>query len=1789
LGDSYVWGAAAAGSWDLASNWIDTTTGQDPAPAAPGANDDVTIDAAAGGSTHVITGTGDSASLSIDGPTLLSGQFTTGTLDFDGGTNPTSNADLALNADDTLTVAGNAAVDDADYGGFDIAGGTATIDGNLTFDAYSSGNEVSDGGVLSVGGTVTSSFPGVSISGTTGARIQLAGVSGAIDLSVDSASSLEIGTAGDAASGAITVDLGASVTIGGPSEEPSCLTAPSIVDDGAIAVTAGECLNLDGGLTGSGQVDIGAGADLTVESVEAASQNTIDLTGAGGVLTIPGSALNDSEAFLPRIAGFNASDAIDFAGTATSASYASGALTLYDGTMAVAELSLTGDYAGETFNTLALASGTQINVLGQGDTATPPAGTSASDQYLWGSGIAGSWDLASDWSNATTGQNPAPVAPGANDGVTIDAAAGGSTHVITGTGDSVSLSIDGPTLLSGQFTTGTLDFDGGADPTSNANLVLNGGDTLTVAGNATIDNADYGGFDIVGGAMAIHGNLAFNAYSSVNEVSDGGALSVAGSVTSSLPDVSISGTTGAHIQLASVSGAINLSVDGASSLEIGTAGGAALGAITIDSGASATMGGPSEEPSCLTAPSIVDNGAIVAAGQSLTLDGGLTGSGQVDIGDGANLTVESVEAASQNTIDFTGAGGVLTIPGSALSASGAFLPMIAGFNASDAIDFAGTATSASYASGVLTLYNGSTAVAELSLSGNYAGEGFSALPVSLEPDSASGAQINVLGQGDTATPPAGTSTADQYVFGSGIAGSWDLASNWFDATTDQDPASVAPGANNGVTIYAAAGGSTHVITGTGDSASLSIDGPTLLSGQFTTGTLDFDGSTNPTSNANLALNAGDTLTVAGNATVDESDYDGFDIGGGAVTIDGNLAFDAYSSVNEVTGDGVLSVAGSVTSSSPDVFISGTTGARIQLASVSGAISLSVDNASSLEIGAAGGAALGAITVDSMVCVTMGGPSEEPSCLTAPSIVDDGAVSVTAGESLNLDGDLTGSGQVDIGAGADLSVEGVDAASQNTIDFTAAGGILTILGSALSASEAFLPAICGLNASDAIDFAGTATSASYADGALTLYDGTAAVATFELCGDYAGESFNASPISIENGDVSGAQISLDPNSGNVPPTVQAPMQETASSGEPLAISGVSVGDSTSGASPSVTLSDSGGLLTVTTNAPGGGGAISGSGGKNVTITGTLAQINADLSTLSYMNSTLGSDSILVSANDGLGGVTDAEISVTVSSVSASAAVDAYTANPTWGPFAVVDSAADIATNLDGLETLATAGKLVSIAVTGLPVTASVSASSADCGALDMIAGGFDVSDMAANVSANIEALNADAYVTSILLVDFTTPALTLDVAEALDDTTALGEIACPYTIAIADTTANISANLGAIDTLIEEGRVSSLARTNVTDQPYSSYAELYDNGVDAGTDYFFTNVTGEPYSAYEYDYSAGNARIGSKFDYTDITGQAYTGEAVDYNGAGLLARAAFTGVTGAAYSAYQYDYVGGVFAGSQFTFTTVPTGATYWYYETDYDQASHFTGDSFFFANIQGQCYTGEEASFDAAGAVSSVLLTGIVDQAYSSLELDYSAGTYEGYQAYYTVTGQSFTTEEVGVSAANQLEKVVYSGMTSTPYSSVEEDYSGGALSDVIYDFTNVTGASYASYQVEENASDVALQETVDLNSGGHDLIALASGQTLTSLGDDRMTGNGGTTFVLDAVYGADTIANLTGSDIVSMPDSEFASFTALSAAASFGTGAAVITAGDGDTLTLKGVTSSAQLQGLSADFTFHD
>ena len=362
------------------------------------------------------------------------------------------------------------------------------------------------------------------------------------------------------------------------------------------------------------------------------------------------------------------------------------------------------------------------------------------------------------------------------------------------------------------------------------------------------------------------------------------------------------------------------------------------------------------------------------------------------------------------------------------------------------------------------------------------------------------------------------------------------------------------------------------------------------------------------------------------------------------------------------------------------------------------------------------------------------------------------------------------------------------------------------------------------------------------------------------------------------------------------------------------------------------------------------------------------------------------------------------------------------------------------------------------------------------------------------------------------------------------------------------------------------------------------------GTATGTHYTYTPPSA-PYKTFEYDYSPNNNFTGSKFFY-GATASA-SPEEIDYDGGNHLARVAYTNVAGLAYSAYEYDYTGGIFAGATYTVTQVPAGATYSSYELDYDNANHFTGDKFFFTNVTGQPYTSEELDFDANAKLSKVILGGVSGQAYGSIEEDYSAGVYQGYKAFYTPTGQSFTTEEVDVSVANVITKVAYTGLSNAPYSSVEQTYLNGAVTGSVYDFTNAAGVSFSAYQTIEDASGNALQEIVDNNDGTHTIVGYQANQTFMSIGDDTITGNAtGDTFVFNPIFGQDTITDFAshlagaGHDTISFSTNEFANFAAMYAAASDSALGATISATDGDLLTLTGVTK-AQISANASDFKF--
>ena len=120
----------------------------------------------------------------------------------------------------------------------------------------------------------------------------------------------------------------------------------------------------------------------------------------------------------------------------------------------------------------------------------------------------------------------------------------------------------------------------------------------------------------------------------------------------------------------------------------------------------------------------------------------------------------------------------------------------------------------------------------------------------------------------------------------------------------------------------------------------------------------------------------------------------------------------------------------------------------------------------------------------------------------------------------------------------------------------------------------------------------------------------------------------SQFSIANGEVEWSVSAT-------PPSITAPGTATVGAGQPCPISGISVSETptTTGETFTVVLTDTNGVLSASTATTGGGGTITPSnGGATLTISGTLAQLNADLTTLTDNDAMAGSDTITVNATD-----------------------------------------------------------------------------------------------------------------------------------------------------------------------------------------------------------------------------------------------------------------------------------------------------------------------------------------------------------------------------------------------------------------------------------------------------------------------------------------------------------------------------------------------------------------------------
>ncbi len=137
------------------------------------------------------------------------------------------------------------------------------------------------------------------------------------------------------------------------------------------------------------------------------------------------------------------------------------------------------------------------------------------------------------------------------------------------------------------------------------------------------------------------------------------------------------------------------------------------------------------------------------------------------------------------------------------------------------------------------------------------------------------------------------------------------------------------------------------------------------------------------------------------------------------------------------------------------------------------------------------------------------------------------------------------------------------------------------------------------------------------------------------------------------------------------------------------------------------------------------------------------------------------------------------------------------------FHVGDTAANISSDFDSLNNSSNVTKITVTDSATNEVTITASQAANDTAALNELfkadgttAAKVEVSDTAANISAALGALNSNAHVDKIVITDSSNP-LTLTAGQVVSDTTALSEIQGSYSIAVTDTAANITANLNAL--------------------------------------------------------------------------------------------------------------------------------------------------------------------------------------------------------------------------------------------------------------------------------------------------------------------------------------------------------------------------------------------------------
>jgi hypothetical protein len=849
----------------------------------------------------------------------------------------------------------------------------------------------------------------------------------------------------------------------------SSTLAVSLFNTGLIDVSAGTMV-LDA-LNGAGSIVLDAG---TILQLEAGGTSSAAISGASATLALAGGTFDPSIGLLAgvgalEIFGGTVLNIGGSSGTVTAATAVSGdsSLTLASG----ADLTLSGALSFES------AGGMGDYVTGPGTLTTAGMTTIASHPpgavVFLGGGI--------NWVNGGAVHEAGKV--------WLNTFAGDAVTIVNEASASFDMTADTASILAYKLNSGTDNF-------SNAGTLAKIGGTATSVVEMAVSNTGLiyvGSGTLEIGSLSGAGSLVLNTGTTL-QIDNGGNSSI--SVVGSAGTLAIAGGT-FTTTVGALAGAGELAVYGGE-LQLTGASGSLAASISIK-----------------------DSGTVLAAsGTDLTLSGPVSMTSMLSVASGTQLTLSGVVAASSmatlsaqsggnliasGALSLTNYGALDAAVGSTFTVTGALIVGLSGsaYNGTSNFIGQGTLTTAG-----TTTINGDSSNNELSVAGGITW--------------VNGGTVNDFGAVDTYQYYGSTITIVNQ-----IGAYFNLTSD--DATLIQSNGStctfmnagmMAKTAGGGVSVIdaalvnsgvvSAASGTLQLQSAVSNSGTLlaisggildlslatlaNLSGTTLTGGSYEVDAGSVieltDNSAIATESASITLSGvGSEIqaldTSSGTQTTLDSQLSAIGVGGALSLLDGRN-FSAVANGGSFTDNGVLNMAG-VDFTATTLTISA--GATL---TGSGNVTGAVVNQGSIV--ASGGVLgfLGTLTNSGTIDVTAGALS------LVGTATNNGTIEAASGIVASMYG-VDGTGTLEIGATGTLSLMNGALAGQ-VVDFLAGTGALD-----LNHPLSFFGQIAGFGAGDIIDLTKPSglseTGYNYADGVLTVMDGSATVASLNFVGNY----------------------------------------------------------------------------------------------------------------------------------------------------------------------------------------------------------------------------------------------------------------------------------------------------------------------------------------------------------------------------------------------------------------------------------------------------------------------------------------------------------------------------------------------------------------------------------------------------------------------------------------------------------------------------------------------------------------